>query len=198
MKIIFANLLVLLFGLIAVEKASATTFCPGIPKQRYLTTAHDMEWCAGGVLWESIINSTAGACAAGLEGKQRFVSNEMQYCDGTNWISMNSCGLDTNTPCDGPGRQIKTSGNNSIYCDGTNWKYIAGPSGCVVSLTCDEFANSGSATCVKAGCYYYNGTCNTSTQVISCGDYTTQPTCDSHPVECVWNVNTCIVNNGSI
>lgn len=190
MRVIF-SFLIMFFGLFSSFAAWGIEIVipcdmSEIGKQRYNTTDKRMEICTG-LDWQGINGGTLSACAAADKGKQRFNANVMEYCNGTNWISMNVCPT-TTSACSQGGRIRLTIQGRSLYCDGTYWAVIAG--GCAAKLNCEEHIDSPSCT-ADATCKWIAGGC---VQNVGCAGYTVAATCNADP-NCTWASGTGCADN---
>lgn len=79
-----------------------------------------------------------------VEGQMTLVSNEMKYCDGTAWVTMNN--QNTGSGCSGSVGTVRYNGGNIQYCNGsTNTWWRTAPT-----------TNFGTCAASDAGRFYYN------------------------------------------
>jgi len=174
--------LTLTFGQLAV---AIGLVCPTIGAIRYNSTSKVIEVCETTNFWGDILGGGAlpATCTVVEEGKQRYDGGIMQFCNGTDWVSLKSCATTTDA-CATPGRQrFSWQTNRLLYCDGAKWNIMHG--GCAATLACTDHIDAPS--CGAGVNCLWNGT---SCQIGGCSGYTTQPTCDAD-INCSWSLGTC-------
>lgn len=147
---------------------------------RFDTSSMSMQYCDGvGSMWQSLIWGGTSGVTCSQQGRQKYQSNTMYFCDGSAWISMDA-GV-TTSPCGVPGAQILTTGRLPLYCDGTFWHNMTTTS----TLRCMDFPS-------KKHCEYISG-CSWSTgcyDMNDCADRLTPSSCSINP-QCSWYAGSC-------
>lgn len=129
MRIAFLTLLINVF--FSTEAFSIPAAC--IPGQQQFA-ALAFEYCDGSNSWSALGEPTAPAVpvsCTGSTGKQRMNGASMEYCNGTNWISLN-CAVTASTCTGSLGKQkyITARGGMMQFCNGNFWVDMAGGPTC--------------------------------------------------------------------
>lgn len=96
------------------------------------------------ILFLFLTDNSYAACSSpsGVSGQVQYISSDMKYCDGTNWISMTESNLGTS--CTGEDGKISWLSPNLRFCNGTNW------------IKMNTTTNAGSASGATAGTMRYH------------------------------------------
>lgn len=126
----FSFIIILALGLLIlpVEQVHAQCTSPaGAASTMYYNTGSNTYFYCKGTTWASLNMGVLGTTCAGQTGKLAYVSGEIVYCNGTNWVRTAPL---TNYPASGTcdaartGRFYYGAYNQYWYCNGTNWRLM--------------------------------------------------------------------------
>lgn len=116
---IFTSFIINPFGALA---ATCTSPAGTTGQTTWVSSLSSVGYCDGAGTWISMtVSPTATACS--VQGEVTYRTDELQFCNGTNWIG--ASGTTTGTSCAGTASGTMTYDVGADYikwCDGTTWK----------------------------------------------------------------------------